>query len=48
MNTTKLIIYSTFVLDFELKLGQNEEKMKLLESNVTKLNQTIEKWMKGN
>ena len=64
-----LIIYSTFILDWELKLSankldishkhqqlsllnneleQSEEKIKLLESNVTKLNQTTEKWKKGN
>ena len=30
------------------KLEQSEEKIKLLESNVTKLNQTTEKWKKGN
>ena len=27
---------------------QSEEKIKLLESNVTKLNQMTEKWKKGN
>ena len=69
MNTSNLIIYSTFILDWELKLSakeldinhkhqqlsllnnkleQSEEKIKLLESNVTKLNQTTEKWKKGN
>ena len=68
MNTSNLIIYSTFILDCELKLSakeldithkhqqlsllnnkleQSEEKIKLLESNVTKLNQTTEKWKKG-
>ena len=66
MNTSNLIIYSTFILDWELKLSakeldishkhqqlsllnnkleQSEEKIKLLESN---LNQTTEKWKKGN
>ena len=30
------------------KLEQSEEKIKLLESNVTKLNQMTEKWKKGN
>ena len=69
MNTSTLIIYSTFILDWELKLSakeldirhkhqqlsllnnkleQSEEKIKLLESNVTKLNQITEKWKKGN
>ena len=69
MNTSNLNIYTTFILDWELKLSakeldishkhqqlsllsnkleQSEEKIKLLESNVTKLNQMIEKWKKGN
>ena len=69
LNASTLIIYSTFILDWELKLSakeldishkhqqlsllnnkleQSEEKIKLLESNVTKLNQTTEKWKKGN
>ena len=69
MNTSNLIIYSTFILDWELKLSakeldishkhqqlsllinkleQSEEKIKLLESKVTKLNLTTEKWQKGN
>ena len=69
MNASTLIIYSTFILDWELKLSakeldisdkhqqlsllnnkleQSEEQIKLLESNVTKLNQTTEKWKKGN
>ena len=69
MITSNLIIYSTFILDWELKLSakeldishkhqqlsllinkleRSEEKIKLLESNVTKLNQTTEKWKKGN
>ena len=69
MNTSTLIIYSTFILDWELKLSakeldishkhqqlsllinkleRSEEKIKLLDSNVTKLNQTTEKWKKGN
>ena len=30
------------------KLEQSEEKIKLLESNVTKLNQMTENWKKGN
>ena len=30
------------------KFERSEEKIKLLESNVTKLNQTTEKWKKGN
>ena len=68
MNTSNLIIYSTFILDWELKLStkeldishkhqqlsllnnkleRSEEKIKLLESNVTKLNQMTEKWKKG-
>ena len=37
MHTSNLIIYSTFILEWELKLEQSEEKIKLLESNVTKL-----------
>ena len=69
MNTSTLIIYSTFILDWELKLSakeldishkhqqltllnnkleQSEEKITLLESNVTKLNRMTEKWQKGN
>ena len=65
MNTSALIIYSTFiselsskVLDISLKhqqlsllnnnLEQSGAKIKLLESNVTKLNQTTEKLKKGN
>ena len=69
MNTSNLIIYSTFILDWELKLSakeldishkhqqlsllinkleQSEEKIKLLESKVTKLNLMTEKWQKGN
>ena len=69
MNTSNLIIYSAFILDWELKLSakeldishkhqqlsllinkleRSEEKIKLLESNVTKLNRTTEKWKKGN
>ena len=48
MHTSNLIIYSTFILEWELKLEQSEEKIKLLESNVTKLDQTTEKWKKGN
>ena len=69
MNTSNVIIYSTFILDWELKLSakeldishkhqqlsllnnkleQSEEKIKLLESNVTKLNQMTDKWKKGN
>ena len=69
MNTSTLIIYSIFILDWELKLSakeldishkhqqlsllinklqRSEEKIKLLESNVTKLNRTTEKWKKGN
>ena len=68
MNTSNLIIYSTFLFDWELKLSakeldishkhqqlsllnnkleRSEEKVKLLESNVTKLNQMTEKWKKG-
>ena len=30
------------------KLERREEEIKLLESNVIKLNQTTEKWKKGN
>ena len=66
MNTSNLIVYSTFILVWELKLStkeldishkhqqlsllnnkleRSEEKIKLLESN---LNQTTEKWKKGN
>ena len=69
MITSNLIIYSTFILDWESKLSakeldishkhqqlsilnnkleQSEEKIKLLELNGTKLNQTTEKWKKGN
>ena len=69
MNTSNLNIYTTFILDWELKLSakeldishkhqqlsllnnnleQSKEKIKLLESHVTKLNQTTEKWKKGN
>ena len=69
MNTSNLIIYSIFILDWELKLSakeldishkhqqlsllinkleRSEVKIKLLESNVTKLNRTTEKWKKGN
>ena len=61
MNTSNLIIYSAFILDWELnlsakeldishkhqqlsllinKLERSEEKIKLLESNMTKLKQT--------
>ena len=66
MITSNLIIYSTFILDCELKLSAKDMELshkhqqlsllnnklersdKLLESNVTKLNQTTEKWKKGN
>ena len=69
MITSNLIIYSTFILELELKLSAEgldishkhqqlsllndkfehiENKIKLLESNVTELNQTTEKWKKGN
>ena len=65
MNTSNLIIYSTFISELSSKeldishkhqqlsllnskLAQSEEKIKLLETNVTKLNQTTEKWKKGN
>ena len=69
MSTSNLIIYSTFILDWELKLSakdldithkhqqlsllsnkleQSEEKIKLLESNMTKLNEMTDKWKKGN
>ena len=69
MKTSNIIIYSTFILDWELKLSakeldithkhqqlsllnnkleQKKEKIKLLESNVTKLNQMTDKSKKGN
>ena len=65
MNTSVLIIYSTFISELSSKvldihhkhqqlsllnnkLEQSEDKIILLESNVTKLNQTTEKLKKGN
>ena len=65
MNTSTLIIYSTFISELSSKVldishkhqqlsllnnkfEQSEDKIKLLESNVTKLNQTTQKLKKGN